>query len=226
MSAASSGIQSITPLLLVSYYLSEEVQKDLSEKIQAIDNNLKGKIEKELAKENESLSVKFQQLLSFGKDVLKDDKDLVLLEEKLRKFIPSSFVNIVEEPEQNLFPTSQQRVINSLLEFNNKLVDNKLIITTHSPYIIGYLTLAIKANELYHKAETDEVRQRINEIVPMDSVVSYDDIAIYELDENKGTIKLLGSENGIPNDNDYLDNELGVLNDLFSDLLDIEDLCR
>ena len=60
----------------------------------------------------------------------------------------------------------------------------------------------------------------------MDSVVSYDDIAIYELDENKGTIKLLGSENGIPNDNDYLDNELGVLNDLFSDLLDIEDLCR
>ena len=95
MSAASSGIQSITPLLLVSYYLSEEVQKDLSEKIQAIDNNLKGKIENELAKENESLSVKFQQLLSFGKDVLKDDKDLVLLEEKLRKFIPSSFVNIV-----------------------------------------------------------------------------------------------------------------------------------
>ena len=226
MSAASSGIQSITPLLLVSYYLSEEVQKDLSEKIQAIDNNLKGKIENELAKENESLSVKFQQLLSFGKDVLKDDKDLVLLEEKLRKFIPSSFVNIVEEPEQNLFPTSQQRVINSLLEFNNKLADNKLIITTHSPYIIGYLTLAVKANELYHKAETDEVRQRINEIVPMDSVVSYDDIAIYELDENDGTIKLLGSENGIPNDNDYLDNELGVLNDLFSDLLDIEDLCR
>ena len=51
-------------------------------------------------------------------------------------------------------------------------------------------------------------------------------MAIYELDEQNGTIKLLGSENGIPNDNDYLDNELGVLNDLFSDLLDIEDLCR
>ena len=44
MSAASSGIQSITPLLLVSYYLSKEVQKDLFVKVQSIDNNLKDKI--------------------------------------------------------------------------------------------------------------------------------------------------------------------------------------
>ncbi|MBQ7551403.1 MAG: ATP-binding protein, partial [Bacteroidales bacterium] len=96
----------------------------------------------------------------------------------------------------------------------------------HSPYIIGYLTLAIKANELCRKAKTDEVRQKINAIVPIDSVVNHDDLAIYELDEKNGTIKLLGSENGIPNDNDYLDNELGLMNDLFSDLLDIEDLCQ
>ena len=92
-------------------------------------NNLKNVIENELAKENESLAEKFKQMFSFGNGVLKDDNDLILLEEKLKKFIPSSFINIVEEPEQNLFPTSQQRVINSLLEFNNKLVDNKLIIT-------------------------------------------------------------------------------------------------
>ncbi|MBQ6770185.1 MAG: AAA family ATPase [Bacteroidales bacterium] len=226
MSAASSGIQSITPLLLVSYYLSEMVQKDISERLQTIDNNLRSKIENELAKESESLSEKFKQLFAFGKGVLKDDADMALLEEKLKKFIPSSFINIVEEPEQNLFPTSQQRVINCLLEFNNKVTDNKLIITTHSPYIIGYLTLAIKANELYHKAKTDEVKRRINEIVPMDSAVDHDNLAIYELDEKDGTISLLGSENDIPNDNDYLDTQLGLLNDLFSDLLDIEDLCR
>ena len=226
MSAASSGIQSITPLLLVSYYLSEMVQKDLSERIQTIDNNLKSKIENELAKESEILADKFKQMFSFGKGVLKDDAETDLLEEKLKKFIPSSFINIVEEPEQNLFPTSQQRVINSLLEFNNKLVDNKLIITTHSPYIIGYLTLAIKAKELYHKVKVDEVRQKIDAIVPINSAVNHNDLAIYELDEKKGTIKLLGSENGIPDDNDYLDNELGMMNDLFSDLLDIEDLCQ
>lgn len=226
MSAASSGIQSITPLLIVSYYLSKEVEKDLFEKVQAIDGNLKNRIEKELTNESENLLEAFKQLVSFGKDVLNDDRDLPLLEEKLKRFIPFSFINIVEEPEQNLFPTSQQRVINSLLEINNKIVDNKLIITTHSPYIIGYLTLAIKANELYRRAKTEEMTKRINEIVPVNSIVNHQDLAIYELDEKDGTIKLLGSENGIPNDNDYLDNELGILNDMFSDLLDIEDLCR
>jgi hypothetical protein len=226
MSAASSGIQSITPLLLVSYYLSEMVQKDLSERIQAIDNNLKNVIENELAKENESLAEKFKQMFSFGNGVLKDDNDLILLEEKLKKFIPSSFINIVEEPEQNLFPTSQQRVINSLLEFNNKLVDNKLIITTHSPYIIGYLTLAIKANELYHKAKTDEVKEKINEIVPVKSAVDRDAVVIYELDEPTGEIRLLETYNGIPSSKNFLNKELSEKNELYAQLLDIEDLCQ
>ena len=226
MSAASSGIQSITPLLLVSYYLSEEVQKDLSERLQTIDNNLKSKIENELAKESESLSEKFKQLFAFGKGILKDDEDLAILEEKLKKYIPSSFINIVEEPEQNLFPISQQKVINSLLEFNNKMADNKLIITTHSPYIIGYLTLAIKANELFHKAKTEEVRHRINEIVPVNSTVNHYDLAIYELDEKNGSIRLLEAYKGIPSSKNFLNNELSEKNELFAQLLDIEDLCQ
>ncbi|MGM2628803.1 hypothetical protein ACS2QL_30075, partial [Bacillus cereus group sp. Bce038] len=37
------------------------------------------------------------------------------------------FVNIVEEPEQNLFPTSQRSILQSLLEFNNLNEGNKLI---------------------------------------------------------------------------------------------------
>lgn len=226
MSAASSGIQSITPLLLVSYYLSEMIQKDLSERIQTIDNNLKSKIENELAKESESLADKFKQMFSFGKGVLKDEAEMDLLEEKLKKFIPSSFINIVEEPEQNLFPTSQQRVINSLLEFNNKVTDNKLIITTHSPYIIGYLTLAIKANELYRKAKTNDVRQKINAIVPMNSAVGRDDVIIYELDEQTGSIRLLETYNGIPSSKNFLNKELSEKNELYAQLLDIEDLCQ
>lgn len=225
MSAASSGIQSITPLLLVSYYLSKEVQKDLFVKVQSIDNNLKNKIENELRKEDEKLVEKFNQYCSFGKEVLLDD-DVLLLEKRLKNHISSSFVNIVEEPEQNLFPTSQQKVINSLLEYNNALDSNKLIVTTHSPYIIGYMTLAVKAMELYKKAKKEEVRAQINEIVPQKSAISHDDLVIYELDEKDGSIRMLGSKNGIPNDNDYLDNALGIINEMFSDLLDIEDLCQ
>ena len=60
----------------------------------------------------------------------------ILLDEKLKKFIPSFFINVVEEPEQNLFPSSQRSILNSLLEFNNSVAENQLIITTHSPYIL------------------------------------------------------------------------------------------
>lgn len=225
MSAASSGIQSITPLLLVSYYLSNEVQKDLFLKLQSIDNNLKSKVENELRKEDEKLVEIFNQYCSFGKDVLSND-DVLLLEKKLKNYIPSSFINIVEEPEQNLFPTSQQKVINSLLEYNNALDRNKLIITTHSPYIIGYMTLAVKAMELYKKAKNEDVKAQINAIVPQKSAISHDDLVIYELDEKDGSIRMLGSEGGIPDDNDYLDNALGQMNEMFSNLLDIEDLCQ
>jgi len=226
MSAASSGIQSITPLLLVSRYLSDEVQKDVLDKVQNIDNNLKNRIEGEFAKEEGNLSEKFKQLYSFGKEILTKEEDVTSLREKLKRFIPSSFVNIVEEPEQNLFPTSQQKVINSLLEYNNAIDSNKLIITTHSPYIIGYMTLAVKAMDLYKKAKKEEVKAQINEIVPQKSAISHDDLVIYELDEKDGSIRLLGSEGGIPDDNDYLDNALGQMNEMFSKLLDIEDLCQ
>jgi len=226
MSAASSGIQSITPLLLVSRYLSDEVQKDVLDKVQNIDNNLKNRIEGEFAKEEGELSERFKQLYSFGKEILTKEEDVTLLKEKLKRFIPSSFVNIVEEPEQNLFPSSQQKVINRLLEYNNALDRNKLIITTHSPYIIGYLTLAVKAMELYKKAKKEKVKAQINEIVPQKSAISHDDLVIYELDEKDGSIHKLDTYKGIPSSKNYLNRELSEKNELYAQLLDIEDLCR
>lgn len=226
MSAASSGIQSITPLLLVSDFLSKEIQKDILDRIQNIDNNLISRIESELTKEDESLSEKFMQIYSFGKGILQKKENVTLLKDKLKKYIPSAFINVVEEPEQNLFPTSQQKVINRLLEYNNAIDRNKLIVTTHSPYIIGYFTLAIKADELFHKTDKEDVLKRIDRIVPQKSAVNHQDVAIYELDENDGTIRKLNNYNGVPSSKNYLNRELAEKNELFAQLLDIEDLCK
>ncbi len=225
MSAASSGIQSITPLLLVSHFLSEEVTANILDKVQDIDDNRKKQIENNLAKEDANIVEKYRQLCNFGKGILAKE-DAILLTNKLKQYIPTSFFNIVEEPEQNLFPTSQQKVINSLLEYNNALDSNKLIITTHSPYIIGYMTLAVKAMELYKKAKKEEVRAQINEIVPQKSAISYDDLVIYELDEKDGSIHKLDTYKGIPSSKNYLNSELSEKNELYAQLLDIEDLCQ
>lgn len=78
----------------------------------------------------------------------------IAISELAKEFTKTAFVNIVEEPEQNLFPISQRGMLNSLTEFNNINKGNKLVLTTHSPYLINYLTLAVKAFELKEKLTT------------------------------------------------------------------------
>ena len=145
------------------------------------------------------------------------------------KYFNKCFINIVEEPEQNLYPTSQQQMLNSLLEFNNQNKGNKLIMTTHSPYLINYLTLAVKAGNVFKTLTKkgfkigDSVYSQTNKIVPRLSTVAADDLAIYELNDITGTIKALGNFKGIPSDKNYLNVSLGEVNRLYDSLLEIEE---
>ena len=75
------------------------------------------------------------------------------------------------------------------------------------------------------KKET-QLNSEVGRVVPLDSVVDPDDLAIYELDEKEGSIKLLGNYNGLPSDENKLNVELGTTNDRFAELFKIEDLCR
>ena len=120
-------------------------------------------------------------------------------------------------------------MLNSLLEFNNILPSNKLIMTTHSPYLINDITLCVEAYNLLEKIKKAhkeaELDAKVAEIVPLKSVINPEDLAIYELDEKDGNIKLLGNYKGLPSDENILNFELGRTNEKFSDLLKIEDLC-
>ena len=213
MSAASSGIQSITPLLLVSRYLSDEVQKDVLDKVQNMDNNLKNRIESEFAKEEGKLSEKFKQLYSFGKEILTKEEDAKSLREKLKRFIPSSFVNIVEEPEQNLFPLSQQKVINRLLEYNNAIKENKLIISTHSPYILTALNNSILAEEVFEKTG-----RSIDAYTP-EKRVAFADVAAYQFED--GRIVSIKDEKTKLIDAEAIDSCSAEINSDFDELLDL-----
>ena len=216
MSAASSGIQSITPLLLVSHFLSEKVRENIFDKIQYIDNNLKNRIEDELSKVSGELSDKFKQLYSFGKGILSIEEDVSLLESKLKQFIPSSFINIVEEPEQNLFPNSQQKVINSLIEYNNAIKENKLIISTHSPYILSALNNSILAEEAFEKTG-----RSIDSYGP-EKRVAFDDVSAYLLEDGKiynikdDETRLIKAE-AIDNCSDEINSDFDSLLDLIPD---------
>jgi hypothetical protein len=108
-------------------------------------------------------------------------------------------------------------------------VGNKLIMTTHSPYLIIYLTLAVKGDALIEKCRNykgeNDFKSSLSEVVPFDSVVRASDLVIYELDD-KGNITKLGNYNGIPSDDNFLNEKMAEGNELFGKLLDIEELCQ
>ncbi len=212
---ASSGLQSSIPLFLVS--------KNLSENIDSETDNSKTKISVE---EKEHLRQRILAILRNEK--LTDDIRSEAIEILSSVTKNDCFINIVEEPEQNLFPTSQRAIINSLNEFNSLNEGNNLIITTHSPYILNYLTLAVKANHVLEKVKASgklDLVNKISEIVPHKSIVRSENLVIYELDDN-GNVILLPEYKGIPSDENFLNEKLADTNYLFTDLLEIEDLCQ
>ena len=160
---------------------------------------------------------------------LSEDIKKASLEILSSKFRYSGFINIVEEPEQNLFPLSQKSVLFELIKYANLESGNQLIITTHSPYLINYLALAVKAgfvaDRIRNSGKQDELSNRVESIVPSSSYISPDDYAIFELDAD-GTIVELEDYKGLPSDENYLNDNLAESNELFSNLLELEDLCQ
>ena len=206
LTEASSGFQSFAPIYMVSNYLVNTIKKDSGIKV-----SMSGDEISRFRKEIEQL---------YKDKYLNDELKRIAISVLSKKFNKTSFVNIVEEPEQNLFPTSQRDMLYSLLKINNEIADNKLIITTHSPYLVNYISVAVEAGKLT-QGVTAVKQKQLNKIVPISSVVNSDDLAIYQLNE-KGSVELLESYEGIPSDENFLNDEIGRTNELFADLLDLQ----
>lgn len=209
LTEASSGFQSLVPLYLVSNYLALSVKKQSESNKEPMSSEEMQRFKKGV----EDI---------WSNDNLTDEQKRIALSVLSAKFNKTAFINIVEEPEQNLFPTSQQKMLFSLLEFNNINKGNKLIITTHSPYLINYLSLAVKANYLKSKIKDEAKKEKLNSIIPIKSTINSDDLAIYELNESDGSIKKLETQNGLPSDENELNERLDESNELFAQLLEIQ----
>jgi len=209
LTEASSGFQSIVPLFLVSWFLSASVKKQSEIKepmsVDQLERFRKGFLE------------------IWSNDSLTDEQRRIALSALSSNFNKTAFINIVEEPEQNLFPSSQRQMLYSLLEFNNTNKENKLIMTTHSPYIINYVSIAIQGGFLKEKIKSENLLKKLNEIISINSIIKSSEIAIYQMDDKSGTIKKLKDYEGIPTDANYLNESLAEGNKLFDSLLEIEE---
>ena len=120
LEAASSGLQSIVPLLTLIDWLSNGIyQENKPYSYEEIE--------------------KIRHLLDeVGKDLSLSDNDS--LKERLAGIVSGKIYThtqfVIEEPEQNLFPTTQRDLVYYLLKAINHGRKHRLVVTTHSPYIL------------------------------------------------------------------------------------------
>ncbi len=209
LSESSSGLQSLLPLFLVSRNLALSINK----KRDASKTEISGEAQKKIRTEVEKI---------LADNTLSEEVKDAALKVLSSKFKNACFLNVVEEIEQNLFPSSQKELLFKLLEYTNLVDCNKLILTTHSPYIINYLTLAIKGQTVLGKVNNNKLKERLSKIVPLASCISSEDVITYMFTKD-GSIRELATYEGMPSDDNYLNESLSETNQLFDALLDIEE---
>ena len=142
----SSGLQSLIPLYVHLININSKKYRERE------DNSVKHK--SELKKMADSLIDYFRQ--NIGEPFIKNP-NYGKIDPNASEYIPtpsmsewfiSRFLNIsiihhcevfLEEPEENLFPPTQQILMRTLLNIINRDKGNTLFISTHSPYILDVL---------------------------------------------------------------------------------------
>ena len=209
LDSASSGLQSMVPLLLVSEYLAASLNEEMP--ISAIGLFRSGSADDKLQRDMRRAEIM-------------NDPDLTS-EQKLKRLEQlvepgKRFINIVEEPEQNLYPATQCELVTRLLSIVNARAGNRLILTTHSPYVHNHLILVAQAAAAFAKiGHDDSAGRKLAEIIPADACVSGDAISIYELQDG-GTIRRLEPMDGLPSDDNPMNRQLALFNSKFADILE------
>jgi predicted ATPase len=108
---------------------------------------------------------------------------MVLLNNRLKYFFSNL---IIEEPEQNLFPETQRDFIYFLLErIQSAEKPHSVVITTHSPYILYAINNCILGKIIMENIEENER----TEFKSYRSWINPEEVAIWEIDKNNGTLK-------------------------------------
>ena len=199
---ASSGIQSSLPMCMVSEYLSKKIADREEVKLSKEE---KDKLEKRVA------------------EIMQDDAISDSIKDMMIRQLSSAnrydrFINIVEEPELNLFPQSQMEVLRSLVAINSSSEQNMLVFTTHSPYSLAILNMLVMGAKLYQRANEAD-RAEIERILPHKYHLNENDVAAYRLSskEEDYCVSIINSNTGMIAKND-LDSCSDEINRIFNQL--------
>ncbi|QMW06258.1 AAA family ATPase [Spirosoma foliorum] len=112
---------------------------------------------------------------------------------------------IIEEPELNLYPSTQKDLIYNMvggLLPNVDYPDTEWIITTHSPYVLSSFNTLMLAYKVAQKS--DELRAEVEKIIPSRCWINPDEFAAYYVDN--GTVRsIINEKTGLIADNELDD---------------------
>ena len=192
LNEAASGFQSAVPLYMITKYFTDVIQR------QGYEYKFKNLLEEK------AIITEYNRL---------NNNSISFHDFFLRK-LNTCFYNIVEEPEQNLFPNSQKNIVLFLIECMNSNKNNKLVLTTHSPYVLETINNSIYAESLQRQGKNAEI------LVPKKHQISYDSVFAYVV--KNGEIKSINDSeiNQInPNEIDVCSQEI---NNIYESLTELE----
>lgn len=202
---ASSGVQSVMPIDIMSHYVLQSVGRVMKYSREDLLNTL---------------------IESFGKAV--DDGTALqpLTEEQLNqlreKMVYQSGQLFIEEPEQNLYPDAQRVLVQQLVRRLKSVRekgkrDSMIVMTTHSPYVLSTLNVLM--------ADADAMAQRpedagLKEVVDADTLLSLEAYSAYFINQEGVFVDIKDQEipifSGIDLDSvsDWVEEHLTRINDI------------
>ena len=187
---ASSGLQSVVPLCgLINYLTYHELHRprQLSVAQERELNNLQDTLHKEKFTQSNGSNI-VGRVDNITKTIpeprvkfFTSHQDEAMFSEIVDKFSLTQYASIyLEEPEENLFPTTQYELVKWMAKQINTTQDNSLCIATHSPYILSSF------NNLIQAADNKDSNV-VETVVGKSAAIQFEDINVYAVDN--GTAK-------------------------------------
>jgi hypothetical protein len=223
LSQASSGLQSLTPLIVMIDHLINNIYSK--------EQSLSYELDEAIAKVTQTLISELIIKPVYGKDIVDNEKrkeTIIELNKRISEkdeivlgylkeyqtvrdnlFRTHSTNLIIEEPEQNLFPATQKLLMYYLIEKINSNLDHNLTLTTHSPYVLYAINNCILANIVNDKLSQVEK----DKLFCLDSKIDPKSISIYEIKD--GAINRIQQVDGIIGKNFFDDQMKEVMDEFY-----------
>lgn len=204
---ASSGVQSIMPIDVMTDYIMGVVGKVVKFSMSDLMNRLM-----------ESLDTDVRNEIVHGTHEVTEE-ELAPIREKMKYQSAQLFI---EEPEQNLYPDAQRKLVQNLIRHLKAVKSigkhrSMVVLTTHSPYVLSTLNVLMADAAAVEKKPGDE---RLKDVVDESTLLPTDAFSAYFINKDGVFEDIKDMEipmlSGIDLDSvsDWVDEHVGRINEI------------